>query len=61
MLSFPGGSKYDGEFQAGLYHGKGIKVWPSGASHDGEFRVGLYHGPGTQKDKHGKIAQQGVW
>ena len=41
------GFRYDGEFQDGLPHGKGISNHPNGMRYDGEFKNGLPHGKGT--------------
>lgn len=41
------GSKYEGEFRAGMYHGKGTLVSANGSKYSGEFRNGMFHGKGT--------------
>ncbi len=42
----PDGSFYDGEFQQGLFHGKGSLVWKNGSRYEGDFHQGHMHGTG---------------
>ena len=32
-----GTARYEGEFKAGMKHGKGVKTWPNGDRYEGEF------------------------
>jgi hypothetical protein len=38
--------KYDGEFESGERHGKGILISPEGDRYDGQFKYDLVHGEG---------------
>jgi len=41
-----GSAQYDGEFQAGRKHGKGVKNWPNGDRYEGEFAEDRREGRG---------------
>lgn len=43
----PDGSRYDGEFRNGIYHGRGKWSGSDGSRYDGEFRDGKRNGTGT--------------
>ncbi|PJA56849.1 MAG: hypothetical protein CO164_10950 [Rhodocyclales bacterium CG_4_9_14_3_um_filter_68_10] len=42
-----GSARYEGEFWAGMKHGRGVKVWPSGDRYEGEFFEDRRHGRGA--------------
>ena len=42
-----GTARYEGEFRAGLKHGKGVKLWPNGDRYAGEFVDDRKEGGGT--------------
>jgi len=42
-----GTARYEGEFRAGLKHGKGVKLWPNGDRYAGEFVDDRKEGAGT--------------
>jgi len=48
-LTAADGSRYEGEFKEGKYHGKGQHTLGSGSTYVGEFENGKYHGRGTAK------------
>ena len=53
---------YEGEWEAGRYHGKGRIVWGStGCSYEGEWKDGEMHGQGVKKDARGTILHEGIW
>jgi hypothetical protein len=41
------GSRYEGEWLEGWYHGKGKYFFPDGVIYEGEFFKGEFHGTGT--------------
>ena len=46
-ITLPDGSKYIGEADGGLPHGRGKKISPDNYIYSGEFANGKYHGNGT--------------
>ncbi|KAJ8920475.1 hypothetical protein NQ315_005343 [Exocentrus adspersus] len=46
-LKFPDGTRFDGEFENGLFHGLGVLTFPDGAKYEGEFFQGWFHGHGV--------------
>ena len=53
---------YEGEWEAGRYHGMGRIVWGStGCSYEGEWQNGNMHGRGIRKDVSGTTLMEGVW
>jgi len=44
FLKFPDGAVYDGEWEAGTYHGKGEYVFPEGKIQKGQFSKGKFIG-----------------
>jgi hypothetical protein len=44
---FPNGSKYEGLFKDGLFHGKGFYTYADGTKYTGDFKNGLFEGKGT--------------
>eukprot|EP01041_Mallomonas_annulata_P007180 gene7180-14628_t len=49
------GKRYEGTFQAGKRHGKGIFILGTGETYSGMFENNLYHGQGILKNIHGDI------
>lgn len=47
------GKKYEGQWQNGKFHGKGIFVLGTGGVYSGVFERGLYHGQGHFKSERG--------
>ena len=45
--TYEDGSRYEGEWQNNMRHGKGILTWPDGARYEGEWRNDLAHGKGA--------------
>ncbi|XP_050507010.1 MORN repeat-containing protein 4 homolog [Diabrotica virgifera virgifera] len=45
-LQLPDGTRYDGMFENGLFHGIGVLRFPDGAKYEGEFFDGWFHGYG---------------
>lgn len=43
---FEDGIHYEGEFQNGKRHGRGIQTWPDGARYEGEYQSDKRHGHG---------------
>lgn len=52
-LTAADGSRYEGEFKDGKYHGKGRHTTSSGATYVGDFENGKYHGQGVATLKSG--------
>ena len=48
---------YDGNWRAGLFHGKGVLVFKTGDVYDGEFVCGCFSGVGTFTDADGGVAR----
>ncbi|XP_066147515.1 MORN repeat-containing protein 4 homolog [Euwallacea fornicatus] len=46
-LLFPDGTRYDGKFEDGFFHGLGVLTFPDGARFEGEFSQGWFHGYGV--------------
>lgn len=44
---FADGSRYDGSFLNGVFHGPGTMVWKNGDRYEGTFDMGHKHGRGT--------------
>ena len=42
-----GAAQYEGEFKAGMKHGKGVKTWPNGDRYEGEFLEDRRQGRGA--------------
>ena len=47
VVTFPGGSRYEGDVLDGQPHGLGRVKFPDGSSYEGEFDSGRMHGQGT--------------
>ena len=58
--TLPDGSRYEGEFEAGLPHGTGAKVGADGSRYEGEWAAGVYHGTGTEVFASGQ-RYEGEW
>ena len=59
VLLFPSGTKYEGEFRNGEFHGRGVLTFKSGYTYQGEFRDGRYHGTGLLASPDGRIYEGG--
>ena len=46
ILAFPNGSKFEGEFKDGEYHGTGTFTFANGSVYTGGYKSGKYHGQG---------------
>ena len=54
-------SYYQGDWQKGTYHGRGVLVWGDDRqTHEGEFQFGRFHGRGIRKVA-GCVVQRGHW
>ncbi|GKY97678.1 hypothetical protein MPSEU_000726000 [Mayamaea pseudoterrestris] len=60
-----GSGLYEGEWDSGKYHGKGILSWREHTgeqlSYEGEFEKGLFHGVGVKRDAAGVVIEEGLW
>ena len=45
-MLYPNKNKYEGEWQAGSFHGKGTFTWESGCEYTGEYVKGVKEGRG---------------
>lgn len=45
-MTWPDGTKYEGEFVNGKMTGQGVKTWPNGNKYEGMWKNGLQHGAG---------------
>tara|TARA_B100001093_G_C26535859_1_gene888033 strand:+ start:127 stop:684 length:558 start_codon:yes stop_codon:yes gene_type:complete len=54
------GAIYNGEFQKGMFHGKGLLKFRDGVSYKGEFKGNKYSGTGTCTDNNG-VRTVGKW
>lgn len=45
-MTWPDGTRYEGQFVKGKMEGRGVKTWPNGNSFDGMFKDNLQHGQG---------------
>ncbi|WP_353409885.1 C13 family peptidase [Arenicella sp. 4NH20-0111] len=62
---FPDGSRYEGELESGMLHGKGTLIYPNKTHYTGDFVEGQFHGTGelvyatgekyTGEYKHGQL------
>ncbi|CAM9610100.1 unnamed protein product, partial [Laminaria digitata] len=43
-MKTPQGMVYEGDFEDGLPHGKGVTTYPDGTKYEGEFKEGAMHG-----------------
>ena len=43
----PIGGRYEGGYQNGERHGRGLRTWPNGDRYDGEWRYGQFTGRGV--------------
>jgi len=55
------GATYDGEWENGLMHGKGLYKWPSGVSYKGPFVMGKMLGKGSMRWPGGNVYDGEVW
>jgi len=61
VMTWPNGSKYDGNWKGGKRHGRGVMTWPNGSKYDGNWKGGKRHGRGVEFDKDGKKLREGIW
>ena len=59
-ITFPNGTKYEGEINSNQIVGKGTYTFPSGAKYTGEVLYGLRHGYGLYTSADG-IMYEGQW
>ena len=59
-LLFPDGSRYDGPFLNGLFHGQGLRVWTNGDRYEGSFVQGHMTGQGKMRTADG-TTYEGGW
>ena len=52
-LLFPDGSRYEGPFLNGLFHGQGVRTWPNGDRYVGSFVQGHMTGQGKMTSSDG--------
>lgn len=45
-MTWPDGTKYEGQFTNGKQEGRGIKTWPNGNTYEGLWKNNLQHGNG---------------
>jgi hypothetical protein len=57
---FPAG-EYDGEWEGGVMHGRGVYRENSGHIYEGEYHRGMKHGKGVRKDSDGVITYEGEY
>ena len=60
IYSFPGGSKYVGEFKKGNQHGQGTYFFVGGGKYVGEWKKGKRQGKGIFTHADGKV-EEGIW
>jgi len=59
-VTYPGGSKYVGEWKDGKQHGQGTYTFANGTKYVGEFKDSKRHGQGTLTYASGRT-ETGVW
>jgi hypothetical protein len=59
-MSFGNGNRYEGDFEAGTFHGRGIYTFMNGDRYEGDFSSGTPNGPGTLTTAKGQ-SYSGTW
>ncbi len=55
MMTMPDGGKYDGEWRADMFEGRGVMTFSDGGRYEGEWRAGMYDGRGVQTLADGEV------
>eukprot|EP00039_Didymoeca_costata_P006788 m.93234 g.93234 ORF g.93234 m.93234 type:complete len:94 (-) comp13392_c0_seq2:301-582(-) len=54
-IKFSDGSSYEGYFENGMFHGRGMYVWSDGSCYEGDWKANKPLPGGTYKDEFGVV------